>query len=94
MLPEALALAHRLAAGPQHALRWTKHSLNHWLRAAGPIFETSLGLEMIGLFGPDFAEGIAAFTAKREPKFGPADQPGAGQPHPGQPHPGQQEEDR
>ena len=75
VLPEALALAHRLAAGPQLALRWTKHSLNHWLRAAGPIFETSLGLEMIGIFGPDFAEGIAAFTAKREPKFGEADQP-------------------
>ena len=73
VLPEALALAHRLAAGPQHALRWTKRSLNHWLRAAGPIFESSLGLEMIGLFGPDFAEGIAAFTAKREPRFAEAE---------------------
>ena len=54
---------------------------------------------MIGLFGPDFAEGIAAFTAKREPKFGEADRlspapPGPGQPGPGQPHPGQQEEDQ
>ena len=97
VLPEALALAHRLAAGPQHALRWTKHSLNHWLRAAGPIFETSLGLEMIGLFGPDFAEGIAAFTAKRQPVFGdPAKpgQPGPSQPDPSQPGPTQQEEDQ
>lgn len=70
VLPEALAVAGRLAAGPQHALRWTKRSLNHWLRAAGPIFESSLGLEMLGLFGPDFAEGTAAFTAKRPPAFG------------------------
>ena len=71
VLPEALAVAHRLAIGPQSALRWTKRSLNHWLRAAGPIFESSLAVEMIGLFGPDFAEGIAAFTAKRKPAFGP-----------------------
>lgn len=70
-LSQALAVARRLTVGPQDALRWTKRSLNHWLRAAGPIFESSLGLEMIGLFGPDFAEGIAAFTAKRPPVFGP-----------------------
>jgi hypothetical protein len=39
---------------------------------------------MIGLFGPDFAEGIAAFTARREPKFVEAQsgevQSGAAQP--------------
>lgn len=69
VLAEALAVAGRLAEGPQQALRWTKRSLNHWLRAAGPAFEASLGLEMINLFGPDFAEGIEAFAAKRPPVF-------------------------
>jgi enoyl-CoA hydratase len=73
VLDEALRVADRLAAGPQHALQWTKRSLNHWLRAAGPAFEASLGMEMVGLFGPDYAEGIDAFATKREPKFGRTD---------------------
>lgn len=34
VLDTALGIAHRMAAGPQHALRWTKRSLNHWLRTA------------------------------------------------------------
>lgn len=71
VLDEAMRLAHRLASGSQLALRWTKRSLNHWLRAAGPAFEASLGLEMINLFGPDFREGLAAFAEKRDPAFGP-----------------------
>jgi enoyl-CoA hydratase len=66
---EAHAIAARLAAGPQLALQWTKRSLNHWLRVAAPAFEASLGLEMLNFFGPDFAEGVRAFTAKREPRF-------------------------
>lgn len=70
VLTEALAIADRLAAGPQLALAWTKRSLNHWLRDAAPIFEASLALEMINLFGPEFREGIEAFTEKRPPRFG------------------------
>jgi enoyl-CoA hydratase len=69
VLDEALRVADRLAAGPQLALQWTKRSLNHWLRMAGPAFEASLGAEMVTLFGPDFAEGIAAFAERREPNF-------------------------
>ena len=69
-------MADRLAAGPQHALRWTKRSLNHWLRSAGPAFEASAGLELVSMLGPDFAEGIEAFMAKRPPRFGPVPPPG------------------
>jgi enoyl-CoA hydratase len=76
VLEEALTLATRLAAGPQHSLHWTKRSLNQWLRVAGPAFESSLGLEMIGLFGPDYLEGITAFIEKREPDFGHDTVPG------------------
>src|ERR1700730_3162698 len=41
VLPEAMAIARRLAAGPQLAVRLTKRALNNWLRAAGPIFDQS-----------------------------------------------------
>jgi enoyl-CoA hydratase len=69
VLDEAQAIAVRLAAGPELALQWTKRSLNHWLRAANPAFEASLGLEMLNFFGPDFVEGLDAFVEKRPPQF-------------------------
>jgi enoyl-CoA hydratase len=71
VVDEALALATRLAAGPQRALAWTKRSLNYWLRQAVPAFEASLGLEMLGLLGPDYREGLTAFRDKRSPDFRP-----------------------
>jgi enoyl-CoA hydratase len=40
----AQAIAGRLAGSAQTAVQMTKHSLNHWLRAAEPIFEASLVL--------------------------------------------------
>lgn len=33
----------------QAALRWTKHALNHWYRAAGPGFDASLAYGLSGL---------------------------------------------
>jgi enoyl-CoA hydratase len=36
VLEEALAIAQRIARGPRQAARWTKRTLNHWLRAATP----------------------------------------------------------
>jgi enoyl-CoA hydratase len=74
VVSEAMAVAARLAAGPQLAIRWTKRSLNHWLRSAGPAFEASLALEMLNFFGADFREGLDAFTNKREPSFQGLDQ--------------------
>jgi len=69
----ALELATELAGMAQPALRWTKHSLNHWYRNAGPIFDASLGLEFLGFGGPDAAEGVASHREKRAPQFrGPA----------------------
>lgn len=65
----ALAIAKRLAAGSPTALRWTKYALNNWLRAAGPIFDTSLALEMLGFSGPDPAEGLKSLEEKRAPSF-------------------------
>jgi enoyl-CoA hydratase len=70
LMDKALETAHKLAAGPQQALRWTKRSLNNWLRMAGPSFDTSLALEMLGFFSADIKEGNAALKERRPPKFG------------------------
>ena len=65
----ALHEARRLAAASPTAVRWTKWTLNSWLRAAGPAFDSSLALEFLGLGGPDVREGVAARRDKREPDF-------------------------
>src|SRR5213076_2040561 len=61
----------KLAAGAQTALRWTKYSLNNWLRMAGPAFDASLALEVLGFSGPEAKEGVASHREKRAPKFPP-----------------------
>ncbi|MDQ1697159.1 MAG: enoyl-CoA hydratase [Frankiaceae bacterium] len=53
VLPEAMDVAAKLAAGSPTAIRWTRQTLNHWYRAALPAFEASLAHEMLGFFGPD-----------------------------------------
>jgi enoyl-CoA hydratase len=69
---KAVEIATRLAEGAQSAIRWTKYSLNNWLRQAGPAFDTSLALEMLGFTGPEAAEGLAAHLEKRKPGFPPS----------------------
>ena len=65
----ALTIATELAEGAQSAIRWTKHTLNHWYRMAAPAFDASLALEFYGFGGPDAAEGLAAHREKRPPTF-------------------------
>jgi enoyl-CoA hydratase len=69
LLPRAYEIADRLAAGSQSAIRWTKYSLNNWLRQAGPTFDTSLALEFLGFAGPDVREGVASLRERRAPKY-------------------------
>ena len=68
---KALEIAVRLAEGPQSAIRWTKYSLNNWLRQAGPTFDASLALEFLGFTGPEVKEGLEAHLQKRKPVFPP-----------------------
>jgi enoyl-CoA hydratase len=75
VLPEALAVADRIATGPQDAARWTKRTLNHWLRTAIPAFDASVAYEMLSFLGTDVSEGAAAIKERREPRFG---EPGGG----------------
>ena len=69
VVTEAFDVARRLARGSQSAIRWTKYSLNNWMRMAGPIFDTSAALEMLGFTGADVREGHAAIVEKRRPNF-------------------------
>jgi enoyl-CoA hydratase len=66
----ALAIAVQLAAGSQTALRWTKHTLNHWYRQQGPAFDASVAYEMLGFGLGDAREGLASLREKRDPRFG------------------------
>jgi enoyl-CoA hydratase len=74
VLPHALEVATKLAIGSQLAIRWTKRALNNWLRVAGPIFDHSLALEMMGFFSDDVPEGLRAIREKRPPLFPSAHQ--------------------
>jgi enoyl-CoA hydratase len=69
VLTEAGRIAEELAQGAPTAIKWTKHSLNHWYRMAQPAFEASLGLEFIGFGGPEVREGLASHREKRPPRF-------------------------
>ena len=68
----AVAVALKLAEGAPTAVRFTKYALNNWLRMAGPAFDASLALEMIGFTGPEVREGLAALREKRSPEFDPS----------------------
>jgi enoyl-CoA hydratase len=65
----ALDVATSLADGAQSALRWTKHTLNHWYRQMAPAFDASLAYEFYGFGGPDAREGLASHREKRPPRF-------------------------
>ena len=71
LVPKAFEVAKKLALGAQSAIRWTKYSLNNWLRMAGPSFDASLALEFLGFTGPDVKEGMASLKEKRAPNFKP-----------------------
>lgn len=65
----ALRVAVELAGGAQSAIRWTKHTLNHWFRSQAAVLDASLAYEFYGFGGPDAAEGLASHREKRAPRF-------------------------
>jgi enoyl-CoA hydratase len=69
LMPKAMEVAHKLARGPQQAVRFTKRALNNWIRVAGPAFDASLAMEMLGFFSNDLAEGVKAIKERRQPSF-------------------------
>jgi enoyl-CoA hydratase len=71
VLATSLAVADQIATGPQQAARWTKRTLNHWLRQAIPAFDASVAYEMLSFLGTDVQEGAAAIQERRPPRFEP-----------------------
>ncbi len=80
VLPKAFEVADKLALGSQQAIRWTKRSLNNWLRMAGPIFDQSIALELLTFMDEDVREGYQAIREKRAPSFPSAKRPAMTQP--------------
>jgi enoyl-CoA hydratase len=68
---KAEQIAISLATGAQAAIRWTKYSLNSWIKNAGPIFDASVAYEFMGFSGVEGMEGMKAFLEKRQPQFPP-----------------------
>ena len=70
LMDRAMSVADKLAQGSQLALKYTKRSLNQWLRMAEhTAFDYSLALEMLGFFGSDISEGLQSVKEKRDPNF-------------------------
>lgn len=70
VLPVALDLARRLAAGPPLAVRGTKVAVNQQLRTALlASFDLSTALELSTFHSRDHAEAVAAAVEKRPPEF-------------------------
>jgi len=68
--PTALGIARQLATTSATAVRFTKHSLNNWLRLAGPSFDASLALEFLGFRLSDVKKGLASVRGGRAPEAG------------------------
>jgi enoyl-CoA hydratase len=69
LLDKAQEVATNLATGPRHAIRFTKRALNQWLLQAGPIFDHSLALEMLGFFSDDMLAGVEGLREKKRPIY-------------------------
>jgi enoyl-CoA hydratase len=69
LLDKAMAVATNLATGPRHAIKFTKRALNQWLLQAGPIFDHSLALEMLGFFSEDMMAGVEALRRKGPARY-------------------------
>jgi len=68
VLPRAMEIAEEIARGPQHAIRFTKEALNHWLGKAS--FDYSCALEMLTFTDKtEVREGINSLKEKRPPQF-------------------------
>jgi enoyl-CoA hydratase len=70
VMTKARELAQELADGPTWAIRWSKLSVNKWLKQqANLILDASLAYEMMTFNTRDHQEAVKAFVEKRKPNF-------------------------
>ena len=70
LLPQALAVAHKLAAGPTRSLGLSKRLLNTSFESdLSMSLELEAHFQAIATTSPDLVEGMAAFRDKRDAKF-------------------------
>ena len=70
VISKARALAQELADGPTWAIRWSKLSVNKWLKQqANLIMDASIAYEMMTFNTDDHKEAVRAFVEKRKPNF-------------------------
>jgi enoyl-CoA hydratase len=67
----AMAMAHKLAAGSQIAIRFNKRIVNKDLEdRVNRLYDLSLALEGLTFYTADHREAVQAFLDKRDPVFG------------------------
>ena len=70
VLLKAREIARELADGPTWAIRWSKLSVNKWLKQqVNLILDASLAYEMVTFHTDDHREAARAFVEKRKPRF-------------------------
>ncbi len=70
LMPKALEIADRLAAGPSYAISASKVPINRYIKfVSNMILPLSLAMEEVSMTKDDFREAVSAFQEKREPKF-------------------------
>jgi len=70
VMSKAGQIARELADGPTWAIRWTKLSVNKWLKQqVNLILDASIAYEMMTFHTEDHREAAQAFLEKRKPKF-------------------------
>lgn len=70
VMEKAMEIARELAAMPPLAVRWTKLSVNKWLKQQlNLVLDASIAYEMLSMNSKDHHEAAMAFIEKRKPEF-------------------------
>jgi enoyl-CoA hydratase len=70
VMDKAMEIARELAAMPPLAVRWTKLSVNKWLKQQlNLVLDASIAYEMLSMNSKDHHEAAIAFIEKRKPEF-------------------------
>lgn len=70
LMDEAMAMARRLAAGPQIAIRFNKRLVNKDLEArVVQLYDLAAALEALSIETTDHREAVASFLERRDAKF-------------------------